>query len=228
MPATLDWDFDLPICDRFMAQNLLKVLGISILVLSPILFLSFYAFIIVAVVILLTVLVRSIIQQSYRQVRFRVESRGAGFITRMEQRDVFKGISSLLILMGIAKPSLTTIVIGLQQSQTKGAGIGSDIGWDDVRQVLLYPKERVVLLKERWFTGGLGGGLRSVRLYCTPENYETVAAMSLEYSKKRRANPPLPQQYTPTHPQPQRATCGRCGANISPGDRFCVSCGATL
>jgi hypothetical protein len=181
----LEWDFDLPICDRFMAQNLLTVLGISTLILAAIIFLSVYAFILLAVVILFTILIHSIIQQSYRQVRFRVESRGAGFITRSEQRDVYKGLSALLILMGIARPSLTSIVIGLQQSQTKGAGIGSDIGWDDVRQVLLYPKERVVLLKERWFTGGLGGGLRSVRLYCTPENYETVVAMSLEYSKKR-------------------------------------------
>ena len=181
----LEWDFDLPIYDRFMAQSLFKVLGISVLVLGLISFLSVYASILVAVVILLTILIRLIIQQSYRQVRFRVESRGAGFITRSKQIDVFKGFSFLLILMGIARPSLASIVIGLQQSQTKGAGIGSDIGWNDVRQVLLYPKERVVLLKERWFTGGLGGGLRSLRLYCTPQNYETVAAMSLAYSKKR-------------------------------------------
>jgi hypothetical protein len=185
IPKELEWDFDLPIYDRFMAQNLLKILGVCLLILGPIFLLSYYAFILVAVVIFLTVLIRFIIEQSYRQLRFRVESRGAGFTTRSKQRDIFKKISFLLILIGIARPSLVSVVIGLQQSQTRGAGIGSDIGWDDVRQVLLYPKERVVVLKEKWFTGGLGGGLTSVRFYCTPENYETVAAMSLAYSKKR-------------------------------------------
>lgn len=186
-PAELEWDFDLPIYDRFTARYLLIVLVVSALILGPIILLSVYASILLAAVILITVLVRFLIQQSYRQIRFRVETRGAGFTTRSKQRDVYKGFSFLLIIMGVARPSLTSTVIGLQQSQTKGAGIGGEIGWGDVRQVLLYPKERVVLLKERWFTGGLGGGLRSIRLYCTAENYETVAAMTLEYTKKRRA-----------------------------------------
>jgi len=188
IPKELEWDFDLPFYDRFMAQNLLKILGISVLILGPIILLSYYTFILVAVVILLTVLIRFIIEQSYRQLRFRVESRGAGFTTRSKQRDIFRKISFLLILLGIANRSPASIVIGLQQSQTSGAGIGMDIAWNDVRQVLLYPRERVVQLKEQWFTGGLGGGLRSVRLYCTPGNYEVVAAMSLEYNKKRRAS----------------------------------------
>jgi len=189
IPKELEWDFDLPIYDRFMAQNLLKILGVSLLILGPIFLLSYYVFILVAVVIFLTVLIRFIIQQSYRQVRFRVESRGAGFTTRSKQRNVYKGISFLLILMGIARSSPPAMLIGLQQSHTSGAGIGGEISCHDVRQVLLYPKERVVVLKEKWFTGGLGGGLTSVRLYCTPENYEVVAAMSLEYNKKRRASP---------------------------------------
>ncbi len=186
-PKELDWEFTLPAWDRFTGQYLLTVLGVCALILGPIFFVSVYAFILVGITILLMVLIRFVIQQSYRRVRFRVESRGAGFITVSKQRDVFKGFSFLLILMGIARPSPVAVTIGLQQSHTSGAGIGGDIGWDDVRQVLLYPKERVVLLKERWFAGGLGGGFRSIRLYCTPENYEAVAKMSLEYSTKRRA-----------------------------------------
>ena len=183
-PKELEWNYDLPIYDRFTTQYLIKVLGISTLILIPLILLSIYASVLVALVILFTVLVRFIIQQSYRQVRFRVESRGAGFTTRSKERDVYKGISFLLILMGIARSSPPAIVIGLQQSHTSGAGIGGEISWHDVRQVLLYPMEHVVLLKERWFAGGLGGGSRAIRLYCTPENYEAVAAMSSEYSKK--------------------------------------------
>ena len=184
LPKELEWDYDLPIYDRFTTQYLIKVIGISAVILAPLILLSVYASVLVALVILFTVLVRFIIQQSYRQVRFRVESRGAGFTTRSKQRNVYKGISFLLILMGIARSSPPAILIGLQQSHTSGAGIGGGISWHDVRQVLLYPKEHVVLLKERWFTGGLGGGLRTIRLYCTPQNYETVAAMSSEHSKK--------------------------------------------
>ena len=188
LPKELEWDYDFPIYDRFTTQYLIKVIGISALILAPLILLSIYASVLVALVILFTVLVRFTIQQSYRQVRFRVESRGAGFTTRSKQRNVYKGISFLLILMGIARSSPPAIVIGLQQSHTSGAGIGGEINWHDVRQVLLYPKEHVILLKERWFAGGLGGGLRTIRLYCTPQDYETVAAMSSEYSKKPQSN----------------------------------------
>src|SRR3972149_7869575 len=104
LPKELEWDFDLPFYDRFMAQSLFKVMGISVLILGLISFLSVYASILVAVVILVTVLIRLIIQQSYRQVRFRVESRGAGFLTRSKQIEVFKGFILLLILMGSATP----------------------------------------------------------------------------------------------------------------------------
>lgn len=188
LPKELEWDYDFPIYDRFTTQYLIKVIGISALILAPLILLSIYASVLVALVILFTVLVRFTIQQSYRQVRFRVESRGAGFTTRSKQRNVYKGISFLLILMGIARSSPPAIVIGLQQSHTSGAGIGGEINWHDVRQVLLYPKEHVILLKERWFAGGLGGGLRTIRLYCTPQDYETVAAISSEYSKKLQSN----------------------------------------
>jgi hypothetical protein len=185
LPKELAWDFDLPIFDRFKTQNMVIVLGIVVLILAPIFLASVYAGILLAVVILLTVLFRSIIELSYRQVRFRVDERGAGFTTRSKQRDIYKTIGSLLLLTGLARSSTPSVLMGNQQLQTSGAGIGSNVGWNNVRQVLLYPKERVVLLKWRWFVGAGLTGFSSVRLYCTPGNYETVAAMSLEYSEKR-------------------------------------------
>jgi hypothetical protein len=196
LPKELEWDFNIPSCDRFMVQSLLKMLGITALVFAPVIFLGAFLLIyiaymlVIALVIVLSaeLIVLFIIPRSYRQVRFRVEKRGAGFTTRSEQWPVFKAVGFFLTLMGIVQERLVSVVIGLQASQTHGAGIGNAIRWHDVRQVLLYPKERVVTLRERWFTGGLGGGLRSLRLYCTPENYETVAAMSLEYSKKKEPN----------------------------------------
>jgi hypothetical protein len=118
-----------------------------------------------------------VIPRIYRQVRFRVDRRGAGFTTILKQKPIYKALGFLLILAGIYQESLVTTVIGLQASQTKGAGIGYTIRWRDVRQVLLHPEERVVILKER--------GLGSLRLYCTPENYEKVAAISLEYSGRK-------------------------------------------
>ncbi|MEM3677197.1 MAG: hypothetical protein QW176_03510 [Candidatus Bathyarchaeia archaeon] len=87
--------------------------------------------------------------------------------------------------MGLVQEGLVSEGIGLRSSQTCGTGIGSFIRWQDVREVLLYPEKHVVVLKERWITGGLGGGLRSLSLYCTPENYGTVAAMALGYTKER-------------------------------------------
>jgi hypothetical protein len=43
-----------------------------------------------------------------------------------------------------------------------------------MREVKSDPEKHAVMLKEKLFTGGLGGGLGTMHIYCTPENYEII------------------------------------------------------
>ena len=171
LPNELEWDFDIPLFDRFMVLNLLKVSAIPTLILGIIFFWSVYAFILVGLTILFTALILLFFYQSRRQVRFRVDSRGAGFATRGRKRNVMRIISFFLIIMGIIQGRPGAVSIGMSQSQHRGGGIGWEVIWDDVRQVVPYPAERVVMLRRSWIS--------MLPLYCTPENYEAVATMSL-------------------------------------------------
>lgn len=48
--------------------------------------------------------------------------------------------------------------------------------WADIHRADLFPKRRVVCIRNSWRT--------LLRIYCTPENYEAVAAMALDGVKR--------------------------------------------
>jgi len=62
------------------------------------------------------------------------------------------------------------------------------------------------MLKEKWFTGGLGGGLGARHIQCTPENYETVASACQAFQSAD------PAKNNPTH-QRSRSTAIESGQN---------------
>jgi hypothetical protein len=80
-------------------------------------------------------------------------------------------------------PGITTVGV-TTMSQPNQNEKGWTVRWKDVREVKFYQEKRVIQLKERWFTGGLGGGLGTYRIYCTPENYETVASACQAFNAK--------------------------------------------
>lgn len=104
------------------------------------------------------------------QARFQINNRGASYTapTKNPLATQSKNIGHLLTLYGIAKdrPGITTVGL-TASSQPNRTEKGWTVNWKDVRQIQLNPEERVVMLKEKWFTGGLGGGLGNFRLYCT-------------------------------------------------------------
>jgi hypothetical protein len=72
-------------------------------------------------------------------------------------------------------------------SKQNRAEKGWTVHWKDVRELKTDPQKREIMLKEKLFTGGLGGGLGTHHIYCTPENYETVTtACQTFYSRTQK------------------------------------------
>jgi hypothetical protein len=86
-----------------------------------------------------------------------------------------KEIGTLMTAYGLVKGSPGVATVGMtKMSQPNSNEKGWIVHWKDVREVKTNPEEHVIMLKEKLFTGGLGGGLGTFHIYCTPENYETV------------------------------------------------------
>jgi hypothetical protein len=110
---------------------------------------------------------------------FKIDRRGASYTapTKNPLATHKKEIGTLMTAYGLVKgsPGITTVGI-TTMSQPNSNQKGWTVRWKDVREIKLNPEEHVVMLKEKWFTGGLGGGLGTYHIYCTPENYETASS----------------------------------------------------
>jgi hypothetical protein len=187
----LEWKIDTPVLDRFAVEKLFKIVLVCAIILVVTAFINFYAFILFSAVVfaVMVLLLISAMYVGHRQVLFRVDSQGAVFITPRTIRGANKIIGFMIMILGASQARLSAIMLGWSQASLPSSDWGGDkIDWDDVRSVELHPEKKVVILKEKWFTGGLGGGLRSFRIYCTSENYESVATGSLEKVEKRNVN----------------------------------------
>lgn len=88
-----------------------------------------------------------------------------------------KEIGSVMTAFGLAKRSPGIAIVGMtKMSQPNSKEKGWTVQWKDVREVETIPEERLIMLKEKLFTGGLGGGLGTFHIYCTAENYEEVVS----------------------------------------------------
>lgn len=88
-----------------------------------------------------------------------------------------KEIGSVMTAFGLAKRSPGIAIVGMtKMSQPNSNEKGWTVHWKDVREVESNPEERLIMLKEKLFTGGLGGGLGTFHIYCTAENYEEVVS----------------------------------------------------
>jgi predicted RNA-binding Zn-ribbon protein involved in translation (DUF1610 family) len=162
------------------------------------------------------------------QARFQIDKRGASYTspTKNPLATHSKDIGNLLTAYGIIKDSPGMTTVGLTaSSQPNRTEKGWTVRWKDVREVKFNPEEHLVMLKEKWFTGGLGGGLGTLRLCCTPENYETVAATCQTFHS------PTPQQTTRRSKarsmQPESATTSPAPSPPAP-TYACPTCGEAL
>jgi hypothetical protein len=86
-----------------------------------------------------------------------------------------KEIGTLMTAYGLVKGSPGIATVGItKMSQPNSNEKGWIVHWKDVREVKTNPEEYAIMLKEKLFTGGLGGGLGAYHIYCSPENYEAI------------------------------------------------------
>ncbi len=124
--------------------------------------------------------------------RFNIDSRGASYTapTKNPLATHKKEIGTLMTAYGLVKgsPGITTVGV-TTMSQPNSNEKGWTVRWKDIREVKFNPEKRVVMLKEKWFTGGLGGGIGTYHIYCTPENYETVASACQAFQSRKTQTP---------------------------------------
>jgi hypothetical protein len=88
-----------------------------------------------------------------------------------------KEIGTLMTMYGLVKGSAGIATVGItKMSQPNRNEKGWTIHWKDVREVKTNPEEHVIMIKEKLFTGGLGGGLGTFHIQCTIENYDSVVS----------------------------------------------------
>jgi hypothetical protein len=96
-----------------------------------------------------------------------------------------KEIGILTATYGLVKgsPGITTVGV-TKMSQPNTNEKGWIVRWKDVRNVQNDPENCVIILKEKLFTGGLGGGLGKFRIYCLPEMYSELVSACQGFCKK--------------------------------------------
>jgi hypothetical protein len=164
------------------------------------------------------------------ETRFQVDTRGASYTapTKNPLATHGKEIGSLMTAYGLIKDSPGIATVGMTtMSQPNRNEKGWTVRWKDVREVKYNPEQREITLKEKWFTGGLGGGLGTLYIYCTPENYEAVASACQTFQSRtpkqttRRHKAPCPQQESSSMPNPHPPpplpmyTCPTCGEPLT-------------
>jgi hypothetical protein len=88
-----------------------------------------------------------------------------------------KEAGALMTAYGLIKGSPGISTVGVtRMSQPNSKEKGWIVRWKDIREVKFNSTENLVMLKEKLFTGGLGGGLGTYRIQCTAENYQKVAS----------------------------------------------------
>jgi hypothetical protein len=190
LPKELEWQIDTPFMDRFVAMGAVKLLAVYAVLSAIILLVIPQVYMLLTLSLVFAFLIILVIFGSHKQLQFRLDSRSVEFTTSARIGGANKVIAYLTLILGIANDRPGAVVVGVTGvSQPSRSSRGWSVEWKDVREVTFYPRERVVMLKEKRFTSGLGGGLTSLRIYCTPENYETVAAMSLAHTGKKKTVP---------------------------------------
>lgn len=114
------------------------------------------------------------------QSRFYIDKRIASYTapTKNPLATHGKEIGTLMTAYGLVKgrPGISTVGL-TRMSQKNSCEKGWIVHWKDVREVKTNLEKYEIMLKEKMFTGGLGGGLGTYHIYCTPENFQEIASI---------------------------------------------------
>jgi hypothetical protein len=179
------WDYDIPlVTNRFIMQDVAKVLVLTFAIMSAMFMLigisqgvdeflrllpviPMFGVCVLGIGVLM-VLVMLIIYRNRFHCRFTVDSEGVSYDVTSAQKTA----------------NLAVIVLGIVTAKPGMAGAGFlaraqesvSYDWASVHRVDVFPRHRAVCIRNSWRT--------LLGIYCTPENYDAVAAVALDGVKR--------------------------------------------
>jgi hypothetical protein len=163
------------------------------------------------------------------QARFQIDRRSASYTTPTKNplATHSKEIGTLMTAYGLIKDSPGIATVGITTaSQPNRNEKGWVVRWKDVHEIKFDPEQQVIMLKEKWFTGGLGGGLGTFCIQCTPENYASIASACQAF---QNPTPQTTRRPKVISPQPETATSTTMPNPPPPTPTLiCPSCGEPL
>lgn len=179
----IEWDIDVSILtNRFILNELLRVLGIATLITAAIVTLIMlpsilsgsmytsssnardakYALMLIGILFLFTALFIIAYYGNKYMLSYNLDSRSVSTITRENQKAKNSKINFLLIFAGLLTGNPTAVGTGFLAASHQN----QDIKWKNVKKAIFYPKSKTITLKA-------GFAEKSI-VFCTPENYYSV------------------------------------------------------
>ncbi len=184
MEKEIKWNIDVSILNnRFIVNELLKVLGISIfgtaaivlLIMSPSIVsgnISYgssnmqgmkYTLLLVGIVFLFTALFIFAYYGNRYMLSYKLDDNGVKTISRQEQRSRNRKINFLLILVGLLARNPAATGTGFLAASHQN----QDMKWEKVSKATFYPSVSTITLSA-------GYGEKSI-LFCTKDNYGQIS-----------------------------------------------------
>ncbi|HOJ15626.1 MAG TPA: hypothetical protein PLC43_00410, partial [Caldisericia bacterium] len=174
-PKVIEWDFKVPLYNRFIVLDIFKVLGIPFLIILIIIFWNEYslrrkgyitntsdykyALIFLCIFLLLSIFLLWLIYRNHFESHFKIDQKEASVSYKGTTKRKNAFVNTLLIIFGISSHRPGTVGTGLISASRQTVSVN----WKNVFKVVLFPRNHVVVLRNSW---------RQVMvLYCTNDNY---------------------------------------------------------
>jgi len=182
---TFKWDIDTSILtNKFILNELLKVLGIAFSIMALIVSLTLlpsilegnfysdgtnlsglkYSLMLISLLFLLTALFIFAYYGNKYELTYLMDEKGVETLTRAGQKKKNSRVNFLLIILGLLFRNPAAAGTGFLAN----AGQGQVLKWKDVKKVTSYPHSNTIVL-----SGGYG--IKSI-IFCTEDNYGTISS----------------------------------------------------
>ena len=189
LPKVIEWDFKVPLYNRFIVLDFFKVLIVPICLILIIIIWNEYslrkkgfltntsdykfAIIFLGIFVLLIIFLLWLIYRNRFESHFKLNQKEASVSYGGTTKRKNALINTLLIIFGISSHRPGAAGTGLISASRQTVSVN----WNDVFKVVLFPRNNVVVLRNSW---------RQVMvLYCTNDNYEEVAKFATSKVEKR-------------------------------------------
>jgi hypothetical protein len=192
MEKSLEWDFSIPLYNRFIALDTLKAFGIPFAIIASFFAWSIYsqkehggtislyglnyALMFIGILVLLTMLLLWIIYQNRFESHFVIDSKGVGVAYQGATSKKNKGVNTLLIVLGAFAKKPGAVGTGLISQSMQSMSVE----WSEIFKVHAFPKSHAIALRNNW---------RQVMIvYCTKENYDQALEMVTQEVNLRKTD----------------------------------------